>query len=129
MAKKEKKALIVATGGYEFWTDWISKYLRTKNIQSITLEEVLLSGKPLNLKDLVDSVSSVVFLGDSQLIHETITSALVNYSKNVNKAIPVSFPERPGVRFLAEFSDLGILAFEADFNSHFWENLIQRINQ
>lgn len=126
MAAKSRPVLVVHCGG-SHWADKIVEKLQNHfNIQAITLQDVLLSGNPLNLKSLVDNAVTVLFLEDKYLFHDSITSALVSYAKETGKAKPISFGN-PGAGFTTEFQDFGILTYDYPIQTTFWDLLTAHI--
>ncbi len=122
MAAKARPVLVVHCGD-SYWADQIVKKLQHNfNIQAITLQDVLLSGRPLNLRDLIDNADTVLFLDDKHLFDDSITSALAFYCKKVGKVKPICF-DKPGTRFLVEFRDFRIVTYSESLNDSFWSLL------
>ncbi|KKS92659.1 MAG: hypothetical protein UV68_C0039G0005 [Candidatus Collierbacteria bacterium GW2011_GWC2_43_12] len=121
------KILIVHNPSKTYLANEIVKGLkgRYRKFEIATLRDHLLSGEPLNLKRMVDDVSTVVILDDPNLFTDTITDALVHYSIECHKFLPVCDVE-PSALFLLELKS-SYLTHSPDPDDVFWDLLANRI--
>ncbi len=89
----KKKVLIIHDGGATYFADIVSRNLADNNIEVQTLQEVLISGVPINIKTMIDNVSALIVLEGKVVLVDSITSACIAYAKVSNKRIvPITLP-------------------------------------
>ncbi len=81
------KILIIHDGITSYLADIVVSNLKGYGLASTTLREVLVSGRAINIKEMVDNASAVIVLDGKAVLTDSIASAAIAYAKDSGKTV------------------------------------------